>query len=77
MKSGEGLPQLSATKKGCDPDSQSIDGPLDEELSDEETDEWDDDNQGSKQLTLATRMTNDLRVNETRVYDSGDICSRV
>jgi len=77
MKSGEGLPQLNETKRVCDPDTQSIDETLDEELSDEETDEWDDDNQSSKQLTLATKMTNDLQVNETRVLESGDICSRV
>ena len=67
---------LSVPKRVCEVDSQSIDEGLDEELSEEETDEWDDEKQEGK-APLVASIRDDLQINETRVYKSGDICSRV
>lgn len=81
------LPKLALGAKSVDPDTVSVDEGLDdEELSEEETDEWDDKKQtGIKDRNEEHREAednafpdmDDLQTNETRCTKSGYIFSRV
>lgn len=78
------LPNLTLGKKKDESDTVSVDEMIDEELSDEEIDEWDDEKipeakeaPGEVHQLRSTDIPDDLRINETKITDSGYVCSRV